>query len=66
MNDKKYLNRLPSQKREELKMIEEQIKKMDENIDAPIKFSILSSSLKDGKKIFFILNGLKLIIFSIL
>ena len=38
---RKYLNKLPHRK-EELKMLEEQIKKMDENIDAPIKFSILS------------------------
>lgn len=50
-NYKKYLNRLPSQKREELKMIEEQIKKMDENIDAPIKFSILSSHMDDKYKL---------------
>lgn len=50
-NYNKYLNRLPLQKREELKMIEEQIKKMDENIDAPIKFSILSSHMDDKYKL---------------
>lgn len=50
-NYKKYLNKLPLEKRNELKMLEEQIKKMDENIDAPIKFSILSSKMEDRYKL---------------
>jgi len=46
-----YLKKLPIEKRKELKMLEQQIKKMDETMDTPIKVSILSSKMDDKYKL---------------